>query len=209
MLGAVLAGGASSRFGSPKWRVTVGGETMGARAVSALAASVEKVVALSADPAVASLGIEVRADTVAGQGPLGGIESALQWAGELGLDGAVILACDLPLVSALLIETMCTAWQGEDVVLPVTPAGVEPLCALYSISALPMVEAALARGELSPSRLVQALTVHALDLEVAQRTTGLENPFLNVNTREECDVAEELLRGARASLAAGRGPHHM
>jgi molybdopterin-guanine dinucleotide biosynthesis protein A len=182
---------------------------MGARAVAALGSSVEQVVAISADAAVAGLGVQVRADAVAGQGPLGGIRTALEWAIELGLDGVVILACDLPLVSAPLIEAICSVWDAEEVVLPVTPAGVEPLCALYAASVLLKVQAALARGELSPSRLVRELTVHSLDIEVARRVTRLENPFLNVNTKDACELAEALLHGARTSLAGGTSRHHM
>jgi molybdopterin-guanine dinucleotide biosynthesis protein A len=213
VLGAVLAGGASSRFGAPKWRVPVAGQTMGARAVAALAPSCARVVAISSDPAVAELGVEVRPDVESGQGPLGGIRTALSWARELSLEGAIVLACDLPLVSAPVVRALFDEWQEEDTVVPEGAGGAEPLCAIYAIRILPIVEAALAAGELSPSRLLRELHPRRLSLERARRASGFEDPFLNVNTKETCAMAEELLReqvqASTTALATPRGPHHM
>jgi molybdopterin-guanine dinucleotide biosynthesis protein A len=210
-LGAVLAGGASLRFGEPKWRVDVAGETMGARAIAALRPSTAQVVAISGDPAVASLGVEVRPDLVAGQGPLGGVRTALVCASERALDGAFVLACDLPLVTASLVHAIVAAWRTEDVVVTTGPAGAEPLCALYSLTALPGIERALARGELSPSRLLEDdLDVRRLSLEEARAAAGVEDPFLNVNTRADRARAEDLLRRTiRAGLAGSSDAYHM
>jgi molybdopterin-guanine dinucleotide biosynthesis protein A len=211
LLGAVLAGGASTRFGAPKWRVQLAGQTLGERAVAALRPSTAQVVAISSDPEVASLGVEVRADLVAGQGPLGGIRTALVWAAERSLAGAFVLACDLPLVTAPLVQALVSAWQGSDAVVTVGPAGSEPLCALYSLTALPRIESALERGELSPSRLLMSeLEVHRLAMEVARDASGIQAPFLNVNTRADWELAEELLRRTpRSGLAGSADAYHM
>jgi molybdopterin-guanine dinucleotide biosynthesis protein A len=208
LLGAVLAGGASSRFGTPKWRVAVAGQSMGARAVAALTPSTARVVAISYDPEVAGLGIEVRGDVSPGLGPLGGIQTALAWAQDLGLQGAVVLACDLPLVNASLVRELVTEWRGEDAVFTAGPAGAEPLCALYAAAALPAIDDALARGDPSPSRLLSGLNSRRLPMARARRAAGLENPFLNVNTKEEWAAADRTLRERDGSGAAGSLRHY-
>jgi molybdopterin-guanine dinucleotide biosynthesis protein A len=210
VLGAVLAGGASTRFGEPKWRVPVAGVAMGARAVEALRPCAQAVVAIASDPQVTSLGVEVRADLVAGDGPLGGIRTALEWARERSLGGAFVLACDLPLVTASLVRALTRAWRGEDVVVVSGGGGAEPLCALYSVAALAPVAAALERGQRSPSRLLDDLHVRRLAPEDARRAAGVDDPFLNVNTRAARDLAEELLSRTRpGGLAGSAGRYHM
>jgi len=193
ILGAVLAGGASSRFGSPKWRATLGGTPMGTRAVLALTPCVERVFALSGDPDVALLGVEVCDDLGPERGPLAGIRTAVVHADRSGADAVVVLACDLPLVSAALVACIADAWGGEDVVAPLGPRGPEPLCALWSAHALPRIEGAVRAGERSPRRLLAALRHALVPLSVAQAAAGCATPFLNVNTPGERRLAERLL----------------
>lgn len=198
LFGVVLAGGASTRFGSPKWLAAVGGEPMGARAVSALAPHVERLAAISGDAAIARLGLEVRTDLERGQGPLGGIRTALAWAAELSLDGVVVLACDLPLVSADLVGVLVGDWDDEEAVAPLGASGPEPLCALYATTALSSVEAELARGGLSPRRLLQRVHARLIPLERTQAVAGWADPFLNVNT--------EAMRARAEAILATRSP---
>jgi molybdenum cofactor guanylyltransferase len=196
-LGAVLAGGRSSRFGSPKWRAPLAGAPMGARAVAALAPHTARVIAVASDPSVAALGVEVWPDLEPGQGPLGGIRTALAGARDLSLAGVFVLACDLPLAGAALVRALIDAAGEDEAVVPLGPSGAEPLCALYRVSALPAVEAALRRGERSPRRLIETLSVRTFPLDRSRTVTGLQDPFLNVNTSE---------RHALAEAALGEGP---
>ena len=114
VLGALLAGGASTRYGSPKWRAEVGGRSLAERSLGALAGACDRVVVIGSDPELNALGAPVRADREAGRGPLEGIAVALAWARELELDAAMILACDLPLVTDALLERIIAAWKGEE-----------------------------------------------------------------------------------------------
>jgi len=194
LLGAVLAGGASARFGSPKWSAMVLGQTMGARAVAALAPHTSRVVAISGDPDIVSLGLQARADLHPGRGPIGGIHTALAWAHELSMAGVVVLACDLPLVTADVVGAIVGAWAGEAVVAPMGLRGPEPLCALWSVGALPHVEAAANGAARSPRRLLDELHGRVLAVAAATRAAGIEDPFLNVNTPSEHAHAEAVLR---------------
>src|SRR4051812_1036914 len=103
-LGAILAGGASSRFGAPKAWAEVGGRAIVLRVHDALLQAAGRAVLVCNDPAAfAALGWGTRADRVPGAGPLAGIETALRAAKELSLGGALCVACDMPFVSAALL----------------------------------------------------------------------------------------------------------
>jgi molybdopterin-guanine dinucleotide biosynthesis protein A len=193
ILGAVLAGGASARFGTPKWQADLEGRTLGARAVAALAPNTARVVVVGADPALRALGVEVRADLDAGMGPLGGLRTALCWARELSLEAVVLLGCDLPLVGAAVVRALVDAWDDQEVVTPFGPRGPEPLCALYAAGVLPAVEASLASRELALHRLIERARAGCLPLDAARSAAGLEDPFLNVNTPEDLARAAALL----------------
>jgi molybdopterin-guanine dinucleotide biosynthesis protein A len=198
-LGAILAGGASSRFGGTKALATVGGRRIVERVRDALTAAVERVVLVANEPALFSdLGLDTRPDRVPGAGPLAGIETALRWAMDEGRSGAVCVACDLPFVSpALLREIAARAeWTERRAVLP-AGAGrrpYEPLCAWYSVDLLPVVEHALESGTRSVAALVDATCADVIPIHDLHRFGDPGLLFLNVNTRDDLARAEAAAR---------------
>lgn len=208
LLGAVLAGGGSRRFGRPKAVEPLAGRPMAGWAREALAPHARRVV-VAGDPAVGeALGVDARADAVAGRGPLEGLRTALRWAEEEGLAGAFVLACDLPLVPPGLVGALVAAsGAGEDAVVPASPGplGLEPLCACYSARALAAVERALAgEGDGAVHVLLEGLRLRVLPLNEVRKIADPATAFLNVNTPEAAVRAGDLLeaRGTRNGGAA-------
>jgi molybdopterin-guanine dinucleotide biosynthesis protein A len=186
-LGAVLAGGGSARFGSPKALATLGGVPLVAKVATALTAVVTDAVAITHFPEVAAAaGLPTRPDRVAGAGPLGGIETALLWARERSLPGALCVACDLPLVTPSLLRLIVQHGldSGSDAAVPDGPAvgRLEPLCAWYSVSALDRVQGALGRSELSLHALLAALRVAPVERARIAACGDPDILLLNVNT---------------------------
>jgi molybdopterin-guanine dinucleotide biosynthesis protein A len=198
LLGAVLTGGRSTRFGRPKWSEAIGGIPMALRAVAALAPHVREVVLVAPASAGPALDVPVVPDAPGGEGPLAGVVAALERADRAGDRGCLILACDLPLVGADLVGALVGAWADEDVVAPERRGRLQPLCALWSTSALPAVRAALGSADRSVVGLVARLRLRTLD-ETEWRTpaTG-PDPLFNVNTPADLARAAALLedRGA-------------
>jgi molybdenum cofactor guanylyltransferase len=197
LLGVLLAGGASTRFGSPKWKADVGGISMAERGLAALRGATDRVRVVGSDPDLETLGVPVRGDRTPGLGPLEGIAVALAWAREEAAEGALVLACDLPLVTLDVLASLVDAWSDEDAVVPERERGIEPLCALYSVRFLPRIEEALARGERSPTRLLGGADARVLRL--ASGSDDSNEAFVNVNTTRDRDAAEEALRHATGS----------
>jgi molybdopterin-guanine dinucleotide biosynthesis protein A len=167
------------------------------RVVAAVRSVTEEVVLIGNDrEAFATVALPIRSDAVAGAGALGGLYTALLWAGERGHAGALAVSCDLPFPSApLLGEVARVGLAGRaDVVMPESlgPRGVEPLFAYYSLDCLPEIEAAIARRELELVGFSRALRVRTIPLEEVRRYGDPSRLFFNVNTREDREVAERL-----------------
>lgn len=105
ILGAVLAGGRSRRFGSDKARALLGGRTLIDRVVAGLRPQVEALVICGRDHDGAT-GIADR--PAADLGPLGGLNAALHHAAAHGFDAVVTAPCDTPFLPADLVARLRT-----------------------------------------------------------------------------------------------------
>ena len=188
---AIFCGGRSTRMGRDKALLSDSrGATLLARArrlVEPLASCV--VLACGPTPRYEELGLACCRDLREGAGPLGGLEAVLA---ELDEPRVLVLACDMPLVGVELLETLVARAQEEDldVCLLGTPAGLEPLCAVYSRACLAPVREALDAGERRMTSFLGRTVVEPLDgtrraLRVAVETCADPEAVRNLNTPSE------------------------
>lgn len=126
----------------------------------------------------------VLADEIAERGPLAGIHTALS---ATATDWNLMLAVDLPLVSAPLLRLIANECSGADepVVIPRVHGKLQTLCAAYHRRLLPPCEAALRDGESSIVKFLSGLSLRVIEeAELADRGFPPEM-FLNVNTPED------------------------
>jgi molybdopterin-guanine dinucleotide biosynthesis protein A len=195
-LGAVLAGGEGRRFGGPKAEAPVDGVSMVGRAVATLKEAVGEVVVVSSRP-VASAGTQIIPDQTPDAGPLGGLEAALLHAAASGYEGVLLLACDLPLVAPDLLTAVGSALGDASAAAPARAEegeGIEPLCAVYHVDVLPVVQERLDSDDRSLQALFRA--VGGRTIPAAELGSGHTEALLNVNTSQD-------LRRAEAALAGG------
>ena len=128
--GVVLAGGRSSRMGRDKALVDYHGRSLIIHAIDTLRPHVNELLIIG-DPLVYDhFGPLALADDMPGNGPLGGIVTALRYAWHERL---IILACDMPHVSARFIATLKAALDdGHDAVVAQCDGRLEPLAAVYT-----------------------------------------------------------------------------
>ncbi len=190
----MLAGGKSRRFGTSKVLAPVAGAPMARWGVRALQAAGLPVGVISDEEGVeAALGLPARPDLEAGMGPIGGLWTALQWAGERGDHGVLLLGCDMPLVNEALVRTILDWDCAAPAVVPVGPEGPEPLCALYRSTCTLEVEGRLHSEDRSLRGLATAVGAAFIGEDEVARVADPQSTFLNVNTRKELDRAEDLL----------------
>lgn len=157
--GLVLAGGRSRRMGRDKATLIVEGERLLARQLRILgeAGAAELWVSLGADgftPEQEGLGGKIRVvrDRVSDAGPLEGLGQVLD---RTSASRLLVLAVDLPALDAGFLRRMLERSRMGIGVVPVTPGGPEPLCAVYPVGpARATVSGWGGRGEQSPRRLV-------------------------------------------------------
>jgi molybdopterin-guanine dinucleotide biosynthesis protein A len=199
-LAVLLAGGANRRYqGRQKALESVGGELIAVRAIRVLGEAADRVVLVANDEeAFKSLGLETRPDLRPGLGALGGIFTAVSWAEELGYRGALVTACDMPFLSAGLLGRLAEDAEADEVVAPESESrrGLEPLCAFYGAGCRAAIEAALDRGDRAVISFFPNVRLRVIPLAEVARFGDPELLFLNVNTPEDLERAEEAARRA-------------
>lgn len=170
ILGAVLAGGQSSRFGSDKALAMLNGETLLIRAVDLLSGWCEKVVVVGRELAPAPT---LPDRPHAGMGPLGGIAAALYDARDEGYD--LVLTCGVDSVGLP---------EGLPGLLNPAPAYLadQPVVGLWPVSAIRAIEAIL-KGDGRHSMRAFAEAIGARPVQAAQ-------PSININTPADLAALE-------------------
>jgi molybdopterin-guanine dinucleotide biosynthesis protein A len=193
--GAILGGGAASRFGGkPKGLERVGGQ----RILDHLAAAVSEatgerpfLVANGPQAATWLPDIEVVPDVLPGRGSLGGIYTAVHHAGDRPV---LVVAWDMPFVPAALLAALVAGANGYDVFLPESGGrrGVEPLCGVYAPACGPAIRERLDREDYRAVGFHEAVRVGRLSLAEVSRHGDPALLFYNVNTADELAAAEAM-----------------
>jgi molybdopterin-guanine dinucleotide biosynthesis protein A len=185
VVGLALAGGESQRMGRDKALLPWAGQDLLGHTLARLAVVVSEVRIVS--------GLEARhgergfpVDTDAGTGALAGVLAGLSAArGRAGL----VLAVDLPLVPSALLERLLERSRGVDAVVPISPRGAEPLCALYGPACLEPIRRRTERGDLRMTSFWPDVRVLRLEPGELADLGDPELLFLNVNTPRDLERA--------------------
>lgn len=179
---AILTGGASRRFGSPKAMATLDGVPLATRVAGALVGAGASTVVLVGGPAevLAPLGIELVADVAPGEGPVGGVLSALERLSPVH-DVVVVTACDLAMLDASTVGRVIAGLSASPAAIVAVAATLrrEPALTAWRADAAPLVRAAFEGGVRAMHRLLDVLAV--ADVAVAS------SALANVNTPDELD----------------------
>ena len=192
--GFILAGGASSRMGTNKARLSLGGRTFVERIAEALRAIATEISLVSARPDDDALGLPIVADIHRDCGALVGLHAALS---ACRAPWAAIVSCDLPFVTGELFARLGDLRTPDaDVIAPLQTDGrPQPLCALYSTArCLERVERLLREGERRPRVLLREARTRWVEPAELADLRNAELFFLNVNTPEDYERAREMLK---------------
>jgi molybdenum cofactor guanylyltransferase len=195
IVGLVLAGGRSIRFGSEKAAARLGGSPLLIWAARRLQRTCSVVAAnvrsrTEAERLARAEGLRLLYDVPGDAlGPLAGVKVGLMWAKEQGARALAVSPCDVPLLPEDLFARLIQA-AGSGPAMAETSEGDQPLCALWPVSALEKVTEALQGGQHPATwRLLQSLGATRVRFEDARK-------FANINTPADLAViAQELAQG--------------
>lgn len=192
MIGAVLAGGRSTRLGRDKTRLRLPGDgrDMLARTADLLAACIDEVlVSCRADAVPPHLPYRAVPDLEEGLGPFGGVWSLLRAVRE----PVLVLSCDLPFMDAATLRRLVKARDARPADALMTTfqqaetGYIEALTAIYEPGCLPFFEAARAQG----IRQINLVVPEVRQARIVY-TRRDARPFFNINFPADLERALSL-----------------
>ena len=200
VLGFVQAGGGSTRFGADKAMVELGGKTLLARTVEMVASVCEETRIVAPAGKYSDATVAIVTDRWPGQGPLGGILTALDFSNERFRDAdgkgacALIVSCDMPFLTQEWLAYLCerAVKSTACVVVPESENGLEPLCACWRTEAAEAVQAAFDGGVRKVTEAMKRLSMEVLDEAAWKRFDTDGRLFWNMNTPADYEEARKV-----------------
>jgi molybdopterin-guanine dinucleotide biosynthesis protein A len=191
MTGIILAGGKNKRMGVEKAFLDVCGQRVIDRVYGSLKAITSNIIIVTNSPLLyQQLPARIVTDLIPHQGPLGGIFTGLFYTTSFP---ALVLACDLPFVTSEFLKFLLSYWnESLDALIPKTPDGHQPLCAIYGKGAIPVLEVQLKRGDLRLYQALRRLKKQYLLPETIAQVDPEGRTFFNLNTPSDLLLAQRL-----------------
>jgi molybdopterin-guanine dinucleotide biosynthesis protein A len=212
--GIVLAGGRSTRMGTPKAALEWHGSTLLRRVVGIVARGVDGPVVVVRAPGQAlpalPVAVEVVEDAREGRGPLQGLAAGLA-ALDGRADAVYASSTDAPLLHPAFVRRVLHALDDDvDVVLPLARGFPQPLAAAYRTALRERVERLLAADRIRPAFLFDECRVRRIDESglLADRALAIADPALDsvLNLNEPTDYEAARARPAPAITVRRFGP---
>ncbi|MEG4802853.1 molybdenum cofactor guanylyltransferase [Microcoleus sp. ARI1-B5] len=189
----VLAGGQSSRMGTDKALLEIEGKSLLQRACEVAAALTPQVYVLTAWPdryrSTLTEPSQFLVEYNPGTGPLVALAQGLT---EIAADWILLLACDLPLLDAQIIQNWAnqlTAFAPSTLaVAPYQKSRWEPLCGFYRQQSLPSLQSFIDQGGRSFQKWLNQIP--AIPLPVGEREALM---LSNCNTLEEFEQLKSVI----------------
>lgn len=192
--GVILAGGQSSRMGTNKALLDLGGEPLIQRLAKRFQTWFPQVVVVTNTPDLYSfLGLPMAGDRIPGLGPLSGLEAGLS---ASRFPHAFFCACDMPFVSAALIRFLVELAPNHDIVVPRLSGEFEPMHAVYSRSLLPEITAKLDARRLKLLSIYDGARVREVTEDEVRTFGDPSRLFFNCNTPDDLELARAWEREA-------------
>jgi len=142
--------------------------------------------------------LQIIEDRWPGEGPLGGIITALQHTAVTARPARwnLILSCDMPFLTAEWLQFLVTHARESNkeiqVILPHSAHGPEPLCACYRTNAADALKNVFDRGVRKVTQALKELCTEVLDESVWKRFDSAGRLFWNMNTPADFEEAQRL-----------------
>ena len=200
--GYVLAGGGSRRFGRDKALVEIDGEPMLARMIELLRGVPMAVKMIAGRGKYEGFGAKMLEDRWPGEGPLGGIITALQDSARCAAPCKwnLIVSCDMPFLTREWLTFLCErAAQSEaQVILAHSEHGPEPLCACWRTEAAEPLLRGFERGVRKVTEGISLLRAEVLDERDWKRFDSEGRLFWNMNTQADYEEARRVFETGKA-----------
>jgi len=129
-----------------------------------------------------NLDAKVYADVIPNKGALGGLYAGIYYS---VFKYSFCVGCDMPLINKSLVKFLIQNIGDEDVIVPRTVDGLQPLHAIYSKNCLNAIKEAIDRGRYRILDFYSKVKVKIIEEEDFICLDPSKASFINVNTPEE------------------------
>lgn len=177
--GIILSGGLSTRIGSDKAMLEIGGKKIIEMISETLLEIFSKVKIITNNPVQYKfLGLEMHEDIYKNIGPIGGIHSGLV---NSGTEKNFFISCDMPFVNKNLINFIIENSPVNNIAVTKTKDGLQPLCGIYPKSSINKIDELIENSKLSIHGIFNEFNTKIIDIE--KEFAGFsEKLFFNINT---------------------------
>jgi molybdopterin-guanine dinucleotide biosynthesis protein A len=198
ILGVILAGGQSRRFGGgDKGLADLAGVPVLAHVIARFRPQVGRLILNVNGDAhrFTHFDLPTIADQEnAGLGPLSGLLAALDWQRQHAHDCTALatVSTDVPFLPNDLVARL-DAERGDGIALATSGGRRHPTIAIWPVGARAAVAEALERRQLSVSALTERLNAVAVPFAMREIGGAAIDPFFNVNTPDDLAAARTLI----------------
>ena len=195
ILGTVLAGGKSQRFGEDKSQVKLAGKSLIDHMLTEIIDEFKELLIVSNNKISFhnSEKISIIEDFEKGLGPLGGVLSAMKWIKENQKDYKWIATfpVDTPFFKRQILKDFIQNinFNESDLFFIKSNNTRHNIFGLWSINLLDKLEKDLNNGERKVELWANNTGVKIINMEFSNN-----DPFFNINTKEDLKKAEEILK---------------
>lgn len=202
VVGVVLAGGQGRRLRKDKCQQLIGGVPIINRVLAAVTEVVDETILVGDCPPPPESDLRLVPDERPGAGPLQAIHTGMK---AVPTALYLVVACDMPFVTADLFQHLVAASHGFQAVVPHLVGRDQPLCAVYARSCLPTIEQVLKEDE--NARVAAFFPRINLRRVTEAELAALGPPellFFNVNAPEDLQRAQRLDAQAHSSNSSAK-----
>ncbi len=195
ILGAVLAGGKSQRFGEDKSQVKLEGKLLIDYILSEISSEFREILIVSNNKIdfKNSEKISIIEDFKKGLGPLGGVLSAMKWVKEnnKNYEWVSTFPADTPFFKKEILQKFYKEIEIEKSRLFFIKSNKtrHNIFGLWSIDLLDKLEEDLNRGDRKVELWANSVGVKVIDMDFKNI-----DPFFNINTKQDLEKAKEKLK---------------
>jgi molybdopterin-guanine dinucleotide biosynthesis protein A len=190
ILGVILAGGTSRRFGSDKCVALLDGMALLERVIERARSQVSALLLNANREINIDSKIERLSDNAPGEGPLAGILAGLRQAEERAFSHVASFACDTPFFPRDTVVCFSKSLHNSAADFAVARCGptIHRIFALWPIMCRPRLETAYTAGARSMRSIENWLSPARVDFAREDGPGG--DAFFNINTRSDLETAE-------------------
>ena len=195
ILGTVLAGGKSQRFGEDKSQVKLEGKLLIDFILSEIVDEFKEILIVTNNQIAfqKSKKISTIKDFKKGQGPLGGVLSAMKWAKEKNSNYKWIstFPVDTPFFKKKILKKFLSEINIEESKLFFIKSNNtrHNIFGMWSIDLMKKLEEDLNKGHKKVETWANSIGVKIINMEFMY-----EDPFFNINTKDDLEIAKKKIK---------------